>query len=163
MFNETILQEIGKILHSRNETISVAESVTSGCLQLAFSQITEASTIYKGGITAYSIKQKIEILKVDATEAEVENCVSQSITEQMAENVAGLFNTTWAIATTGYATQVPESQDKQFAHCSIFHKGDLPVSKKIELLPNTNPKDAQQFYAEAILYELHALLLPDLK
>ncbi len=162
MFQETILQEIGHVLHSRKETIAVAESVTSGFLQLAFSQIPEATTIYKGGITTYCIEEKIKLLKVDATEAEVENCVSQNITEQMAKNVAGLFNTTWAIATTGYATQVPESEDKQFAYCSIYHKGDLPVSKKIELYPHTNPKDAQQFYAEAILFELHALLQPGL-
>lgn len=36
------------------ETVAVAESVTSGMLQLAFSQMPNASMFYKGGMTAFT-------------------------------------------------------------------------------------------------------------
>ncbi len=48
-----------------DETISIAESVTSGCLQLAFSQMPNASLFYNGGITAYTLPEKVKLLKVN--------------------------------------------------------------------------------------------------
>lgn len=161
-FQESIIKEIGDVLHERKESIAVAESVTAGFLQLALSSITAASAVFKGGITTYTIDEKVRLLDIDASEAAVKNCVSESITEQMARNVARLFDSTWAIATTGFATQVPESNFKQFAFCTIYHHNKILFTKKIELYPHTNPIDAQHFYAESALFELHALLVPGL-
>lgn len=161
-FQESILKEIGDVLHERKEKIAVAESVTAGFLQLALSQITEASSVYKGGITTYTIEEKIKLLNIDAAEAALKNCVSQSITNQMAQEVARLFDTEWAIATTGYASEVPESGFKLYAFCTIFHKDKIILSKKIELYPHTPAMDAQHFYAESVLFELHAVLRPGL-
>ncbi|MBX3240860.1 MAG: hypothetical protein KIT80_15250 [Chitinophagaceae bacterium] len=41
LFQESILEEIGGFLRSSKERVAVAESVTAGLLQLAFSQITD--------------------------------------------------------------------------------------------------------------------------
>lgn len=162
LFQESIIQDIGHVLQERKETIAVAESVTSGYLQLAFSQIHQASSIYKGGITTYTMAHKIKLLHIDPAEADNKDCVSPAISGQMAKKISTIFDVDWAIATTGYATPVEESGFKQFAFGAIFYKGQEKMVKEIGLMPHTNPIDAQHFYAEAILYELHALLLPGL-
>lgn len=129
------------MLHERKQSIAVAESVTAGFLQLALSQIPRAATIFKGGITAYTLEEKIKLLDIDAAEAIGHNCVSASITEQMARTVAKLFWADWTIATTGYATQVPESDFKQLGYCTLCYYGKVLFTKKIDLYPDTNPVD----------------------
>lgn len=89
-FSKTLLDNISHCLRERNETISSAESVTSRFLQLAFSPMQGAQEFYNGGITAYTIEQKVKHLQVDQKEAKEVNCVSKNITETMAINVAEL-------------------------------------------------------------------------
>lgn len=93
-FQKNLLEYISQSLMTTDETISVAESVTSGCLQLAFSQMPNASMFYKGGLTSYTLQEKVRLLGVDAHEAEECDCVSENIAETMALNVAKLFNQT---------------------------------------------------------------------
>lgn len=82
---------IGNYLLDVEETISVAESVTSGFLQFSFSQMKEASKFYKGGITAYTLDEKVHLLHVDEAEASSCDCVSPNIAETMALSVAKSF------------------------------------------------------------------------
>ena len=51
-------------------TLAVAESLTSGHLQAAIGARSGASDFFLGGITAYSIDQKVTHLGVDRDEAE---------------------------------------------------------------------------------------------
>lgn len=150
-FKKSLLDDIGGILKSVNETVSLAESVTSGCLQFSFSQMEKASDFFKGGITAYTIEQKVNLLKVDEQEAQRCNCVSEKIAEQMALHVAQLFGTDWGIAVTGYATPVEESDYKIFAYFSFAYKNEIILSKKLELYSISDPVAAQMYYTEFIL------------
>ena len=134
-----------------NETISVAESVTSGLLQLAFSQMPNASLFYKGGVTAYALSEKVRLLNVDKNEAEECDCVSENIAEVMALNVAEMFQTDWSIATTGYCTPIRSSAYKIFAYFSFSYKGEIVLTKKLELHPKTQALNAQLYYTEFIL------------
>ena len=162
-FQKKILEYISECLITNNETISIAESVTSGMLQLAFSQMPNASMFYKGGITAYTLPEKVRLLNVDKKEAENCDCVSENIAETMALNVAKLFESDWSIATTGYCTPVRNSTYSVFAHYSIAYKGEIILSKKLELHPKTQALNAQLYYAEFILgcfkSELNNLLI----
>lgn len=153
-FPKILLDKISYYLLDRNETISIAESVTSGFVQLAFSQIPNAAEFYAGGLTAYTLEEKIKHLDIDAEEAKSANCVSQTITELMALNVAEKFGTEWSIATTGYATPVPESGHEIFAYYSISYRGEIILSDKIELHPLTKALDAQNYFTECILSNL---------
>ncbi|RMZ59139.1 nicotinamide-nucleotide amidohydrolase family protein [Chryseobacterium nematophagum] len=146
-----LLEYIGESLLETGETISIVESVTSGCLQLAFSQMSNASLFYKGGITAYTILEKVKLLNVDREEAEECNCVSENITEVMALNVAKLFESDWSIATTGYSTPLRNSTNKIFAYFSFAYKGEIILTKKLELHPKTQALNAQLYYTEFIL------------
>jgi len=150
-FSKVILDKISYYLRERSETISIAESVTSGFLQLAFSQMQSAEDFYNGGMTTYTIEQKVKHLNVDKKEAEETNCVSKNITEVMALNVARLFDTEWSVATTGYCTPVPESKGEIFAYYAITYKGQIILSDRIDLHPLTKPLDAQNYFTECVL------------
>lgn len=150
-FQQNLLEYISRSLLSVNESISVVESVTSGCLQLAFSQMPNASLFYKGGMTAYTLPEKVRLLSIDSDEAEECDCVSENIAETMALNVAKLFESDWSIATTGYCTPIRNSLYKIFAYFSFSYKGEIVLTKKLELHPKTQALNAQLYYTEFIL------------
>lgn len=150
-FEKNLLSDIGQFLLRVDETVSVAESVTSGFLQFSFSQMRDASKFFKGGITAYTLEEKVKFLNVERDEAESCDCVSDHIAEVMAQNVAESFGTDWGIAVTGYATPVEESKFKIFAYFSFYYRNAILFTKKLDLHPKTNPQNAQVYYAEFIL------------
>ena len=149
--DKDLLSEIGQLLLEMSETVSVAESVTSGFLQFSFSQMTDASKFFKGGITAYTLEEKVKFLKVDKNEAEKCDCVSENIAETMSLNAAESFNTNWGIAVTGYATPAEESDYKIFAYFSLSYKNEIIFTKKLDLHSRTEPQNAQVYYSEFIL------------
>ena len=150
-FPKILLDKISYYLIDRNETISIAESVKSGFVQLAFSQMPDAERFYRGGLTAYNLAEKVQHLGIDQKPDRSANCVSKEITDAMALNVAKKFGTDWSIATTGYATPVPESGEEIFAYYSISYLGEIVHSDKIELHPLTKAIDAQNYFTECIL------------
>lgn len=150
-FQKNLLEYISQSLMTAGETISIAESVTSGCLQLAFSQMPNASLFYNGGITAYTLPQKVKLLNVEQEEAEECDCVSENIAETMALNVAKIFDSDWSIATTGYCTPIRNSSYRIFAFFSFAYKGEIILTKKLELHPKTQALNAQLYYTEFIL------------
>ncbi|SIQ82679.1 amidohydrolase, PncC family [Chryseobacterium sp. RU37D] len=150
-FQKNLLEYISQCLLTSGETISVVESVTSGCLQLAFSQMPNASMFYKGGMTAYTLPEKVRLLNVDKNEAEDCDCVSENIVETMVLNIAKIFESDWSIATTGYCTPIRNSFYKIFAYFSFAYKGEIILTKKLELHPKIQALNAQLYYTEFIL------------
>lgn len=65
IYNEDTINAIKDIIIGKEETIAVAESVTAGHLQTAFSAGIEASKYFQGGITAYNAGQKARHSRVD--------------------------------------------------------------------------------------------------
>jgi nicotinamide-nucleotide amidase len=150
-FKQSLLDYIGGALKTANETISLAESVTAGYLQFSFSKMKGASEFFKGGLTAYTLEEKVRLLKVDEVEARRRNCVSKQMADEMALHIAQLFNTDWGISVTGYATPVEESDQKIFAYYSFAYRKEVILSRKLELHHKTDSTAAQQYYAEFIL------------
>ncbi|HEY2649324.1 MAG TPA: CinA family protein, partial [Puia sp.] len=88
IFDDETIAKIREMLSSRHNTVAVAESVTAGYLQAAFSQMKEAMNIFHGGMTTYNIGQKARHLRVNPIEAQNTNCVSDSVTVQMASEIS---------------------------------------------------------------------------
>jgi nicotinamide-nucleotide amidase len=99
------LKEI--MLRSPGLMLAVAESLTGGHLQARITSIPGASDFFLGGVTAYSLDQKVGILGVDRAEAKAVDCVSASVAEQMAQGACEFFKSDVAAATTGYAEAAP--------------------------------------------------------
>ena len=89
-------------------TLAVAESVTCGRLQARIGAISGASQFFVGGLTAYTVTQKVRHLGVDRALAEQSGAVSPEIAGQMARGACAFFGSDLAIATTGYAEPAPE-------------------------------------------------------
>jgi len=157
IFNSKRINAIRKLLIERNETIAVAESVTSGMLQLAFSTADKAIYFYQGGITTYNLGQKSRHLNIDPIYARECNCVSGKTVNEMAINVCRLFSSDWGIAVTGYASPVPESGNKLFAWYSLAYHGNVVVTQEFAL-QSGNPFDIQLSYCNKILNNFHQIL-----
>ena len=95
------------MLNDRNETISVAESLTAGGLANALTSASGSSSIFIGGLTAYRNEIKIEMLGVDSKLIEENTVVSEAVAIAMADGAIKKFGSTWAIATTGVAGPGP--------------------------------------------------------
>jgi len=157
LFQEDDLKNIGKLLIEKNQTVAVAESVTSGLLQFAFGSIENASQFFHGGITAYNIGQKYKHLAVEPIHALSVNCVSQNVSNEMALQVTNLFKSNWGISITGYSSPAVESGNKLFAYYSIAFNNVLLQSDKLSASSN-DPFEVQLFYVSTILKEIKKLL-----
>jgi len=107
------------LLKNKGLTLSVSESLTGGNLQAKITAVKGISEVFKGGITAYSIEQKVKLLGIDVKHAHQVNCVSAQVAEEMALGSAKLFGTNVGIGTTGYAEPCAQSRESlaYFAIC----------------------------------------------
>ncbi|MCW3116707.1 MAG: CinA domain protein [Chitinophagaceae bacterium] len=153
LFDTMILKTISRKLLQRKETIAVGESVTSGLLQFAFSNAPDGASFFQGGITAYNIAQKYKFLQVEPIHALGVNCVSEKVADEMAIHICKLFSSDWGIGLTGYATPVPESDQKIYAFYSIVYQGEIKVKSKVSG-DKKDPIDQQLTYCSVILSEL---------
>src|SRR5678815_1308052 len=131
MFDAKVINEVKDLLIEREETLSVAESVTSGLLQTAIGTAENASQFFQGGITVYNLAQKFRHLHVEPIHAQNVNCVSEKVSIEMCLNCSTLFNSHWAIAITGYASPVPESDHKLFAYFAVAKNGKILAHQRI--------------------------------
>lgn len=102
-----------------NFTVSVAESVTAGALANTLCAEPGASTYFKGGIVAYSIASKKEILGIDIVYAEKNNFANPFTTLEMAKAVVKLYNSRIGISTTGYSLPTSRPENKELGQCAL--------------------------------------------
>ena len=104
-------------------SIAVAESLTCGLLQARIGAVSGASAYFRGGVTAYTLAQKVRHLGVDRAAAAACDCVSQAVAEQMARGACTLFDADLALATTGYAEPAPAAGIiSPFAWWALAHR-----------------------------------------
>jgi PncC family amidohydrolase len=151
------LDVIRKRLVSANETLGVAESVTAGNLQAAFSLAKDATEFFQGGLTLYNTGQKARHLFIDPILAERTNCVSDKIAQSMAKGACKFFSSDWGIGITGYAAPVPawNVRNTLFAWYAIAHRDVVVLTERIETEKMEMDK-VQQFYVRTVLRKLAA-------
>jgi len=157
LFDKKILETVGKKLLRKKQTVAVAESVTSGLLQLAFSSIQDAVKFFQGGVTVYNLGQKYKHLKVEPIHALSVNCVSQQVANEMAFHICDHYSSDWGIGVTGYASPVPESANKVFAFYAITYKNKLKAKGKMPARKD-DPIQLQLKYANFIMQKFEKLL-----
>lgn len=99
----SLAQTIGGILTRRNQTLSIAESCTGGRIAQTFVQNAGSSAYFRGGVTPYATPMKVSLLGVSGAIIDEHSVVSAQVAEQMALKVKEMFNTDYAISTTGNA------------------------------------------------------------
>lgn len=139
-------------------TLAAAESLTCGWVQARVGEISGASNFFLGGITAYTLDEKVRHLGVDRAAAKRVNCVSPEIAEQMARGACVLFDSDLGVATTGYAEPSPANGVKDpSAWWAIAwrQRGRFDRSRtgRVEC-PGATRIEAQQIVAAAVIAEL---------
>ncbi len=99
----SITQKIGELLIQQNKTLSLVESFTGGALAQEITRYAGASAFYRGGIIPYATELKISILGVSDELIKKHSAVSLPVAESMAERGSKIFQSDYAIATTGIA------------------------------------------------------------
>lgn len=142
--------------------LAVAESLTSGNVQAAIGAESGVSVFFLGGITAYTLEQKVHHLGVDRGLAEACDCVSDEVARQMAIGVCHLFGSDLGVATTGYAEPAPtRGVDVPFAYWGIARvsRGAPATVRTGRLdLPGLARTDVQRAVTHRVIQELSAFV-----
>jgi nicotinamide-nucleotide amidase len=138
-------------------TLGAAESLTGGHVQARISSVSGASEYFLGGVTAYSLEQKVKLLGVNRAHAKSVACVSQRVAVEMAAGACQLFGADLAVATTGYAEPSPANKVKvPHAWWALCHKhrGSAVVLSGFVEVPGADRVTVQERVADAVLAEL---------
>jgi PncC family amidohydrolase len=100
-------------------SVSVAESVTAGAVCNALCSEPGASSYFKGGVVAYSIASKKDILGIDTDFAEKQNFANPFTTEEMARAIVKKFNSRYGLSTTGYSLPYSRAETKDLSALNI--------------------------------------------
>jgi nicotinamide-nucleotide amidase len=116
--DESIEAIIGKQLTKLGKTLATAESCTGGKIAEQLTANSGASIYFKGSVVSYATQSKIDVLKIPEQFIEKYSVVSSQVVEAMAKSVKELFDTDYAIATTGNAG--PTKGDAQAEVGTVF-------------------------------------------
>jgi len=155
--------ELRKLLLARPAlTLAVAESLTCGRVQARIGAVPGASDYFLGGVTAYSLAQKVKLLGVNRAHARLVDCVSQRVAVEMAQGACALFGADLAVATTGYAEPKAALGVKHpvawWALCHVRRGGRAAIISGLIELPGAARVPAQERVAEEVLDQLAAYL-----
>lgn len=115
---ETLEFVVGKQLTLKNKTLATAESCTGGKIAQLIAGVPGASNYFKGSVVAYATEMKTKLLEVSLLTIEAYSVVSAEVAKEMAINCQKIFETDYAIATTGNAG--PSKGDSDASVGSVF-------------------------------------------
>lgn len=116
--DEAIERVIGSLLNEKKITLALAESCTGGKIAESLTAIPGASSYFKGGLVTYATASKINILGVDKALIDEFTVVSEQVAKSMALESKRLFDSDYALATTGNAG--PDKGDSSAEVGTVF-------------------------------------------
>lgn len=123
---EVLFLELGK----RAYTLGTCESCTGGLLGHWITEFPGVSSVYMGGIQAYSNKVKISLVGVDSRIIQCEGAVSASCAAAMAEGAKRVLGVDVALSTTGIAGPGGGTSDKSVGLAFIGISGPYGTQVK---------------------------------
>ena len=100
---ECIERAAFELLKEKNMTFSAAESCTGGGVAKRFTDMSGASSFFKGGVVTYTNEVKAKLLGIDRELIEEKGAVSCEVAYEMATRVRKLLDTDIGIGITGLA------------------------------------------------------------
>lgn len=112
--DEGIVESIvAKQLTKLKQTVAVAESCTGGKIAERFTVHPGASNYFKGSVVCYATESKTSVLGIPKELINTYSVVSYQVAEAMSKQVLTLFNSDFAIATTGNAGPTKGDSDAE--------------------------------------------------
>ena len=99
----TLVQQIAKLFIKKEKTLSIVESCTGGKIAEMITAEPGVSAFFKGSMVAYSTHIKTSVLGVDEKLIKKYSVVSSEVAGAMAIQSNKVFETDYAISTTGNA------------------------------------------------------------
>lgn len=159
---DRIEQILGEILQQKKLRISVAESCTGGALANLIVSNPGSSQYFVGGMIAYEISQKINILRVSENTIAENTVVSEKVASEMALGCQHLFHTDISISTTGVAG--PGTDNAGNSVGLVFYTIRIKNHEKTHrlFLPHLERVDFQNFVSQKILQDLVTALVENI-
>lgn len=136
---ETLEVVVGRLLTQKKQTIATAESCTGGKIAQIIASIPGASNYYKGSVVAYATAMKIKLLEVSPETIDMHSVVSAEVAKEMALNCKKIFQTDYAIATTGNAG--PSKGDSRAEVGTVFIALATPERVIVEAFNFGQPRE----------------------
>ena len=137
--DETLEVILGRQLNNVGKTIATAESCTGGKIAQVISSIAGASNYFKGSIVSYSTQSKIDVLKVPSEIIKAHSVVSAEVAIEMAKQAQLIFQSDYAIATTGNAGPTKGDADAEIG--TVFIALATPNSVIVEEFNFGQPRE----------------------
>ncbi|MFQ5446214.1 MAG: CinA family nicotinamide mononucleotide deamidase-related protein [Saprospiraceae bacterium] len=103
-YDDDVLEiAIGKLLKSKNLTLSTAESCTGGYLAHLITSVPGSSAYFMGSVISYSNEVKMNQLHVSEKTLREHGAVSEQTVKEMVKGALSLLKTNLAIAVSGIA------------------------------------------------------------
>lgn len=131
---------IGKLMIEKGFTLSTAESCTGGKVAQVITSVPGASNYFKGGIVSYATETKVNVLQIPKELIARFSVVSEEIAQAMATQARKIFNTDYAIATTGNAGPSKGESDAEIGTVCIAIATEAGVFSQTFSLGNHREK-----------------------
>ncbi|MDD3479410.1 MAG: competence/damage-inducible protein A [Paludibacteraceae bacterium] len=148
--DETFASVIGKFLIERGATLATAESCTGGQLGHRITEVAGASAYYLGGVVAYSNDIKEQLLGVHTDTLTQYGAVSAQTAEAMAIGCRRLFQTDYAIATTGISGPTGGTEEKPLGTVWIAIASEKEVVSKKYVFRTTRAQHQERTVNQAL-------------
>lgn len=125
------IKQLGKLLQSRDLTISIAESCTGGLIQKLITDVPGSSRYFIGGAVVYSNKLKEKFAGVRPKTLLKYGAVSEEVARELAKGIASVTKSDIGISTTGIAGPEGATSDKPvgLVYVAIYFLGKCTVYK----------------------------------
>ncbi|KQC12796.1 MAG: hypothetical protein APR63_10115 [Desulfuromonas sp. SDB] len=117
--DQTLGEVVGKLLLKHKLTLGIAESCTGGLIADRLTNVEGSSNYFRGGIVAYSIQAKQNMLGIDEDIIEQQGAVSPAIAQLMAEKARLKFRADIGLSTTGLVSLYEHNPKKGLVFCGI--------------------------------------------
>lgn len=118
------------MLKEKQISAAVAESCTGGMVSASITDVSGSSTVFKGGICAYTNESKQKLLGVRKTTIEQFGSISRQTAAQMAKGVLNAFGADIGVGITGIAgPNNAENKPIGLVYISVATKTDCTTEK----------------------------------
>lgn len=159
---DTLEEEVGKLLIKKKATLSTAESCTGGGIAASITSVPGSSEYFLGSTVSYANQVKEEVLGVSSEMLMNHGAVSEVVVKQMAEGSRKLMHSDYAISTSGIAGPGGGTEEKPVGTVWIGLTGPNRTIAKKFLFGDVRVRNIERTIATA-LNMLRKELLKDLE
>jgi len=147
---ESLEMVTGRLLEAKKKTVSTAESCTGGEIAHMLTSVPGSSVYYTGSVVAYANSVKIQLLGVKEDMIKKHGAVSEKVVSQMAMGARRLFQTDFAVATSGIAGPDGGTEDKPVGTLWIAVATEKGVITEKRIFGNDRNTNIKRFSLAAL-------------